>query len=206
MKTIPVKLAAAALGISNRAVVYRLEKGRLRGEQRPNQFGVMEWHIFPTKEIQDALKRLANNEAPQQTELDREEAAIDAEFRMTEDVAAHSAGDPLEMIKTLAEEMVRPLVQTLQLQTVALAEKDKQLEDVQRQLRLLPDLEKLAKERQKDAELKDFELQALKKQLEAVEQEREQARIDREQFEKLKGEMEKLKLPWWKKWFTTPEV
>lgn len=54
-RTISVKEAAAALGITPRAVTYRLEKGSLKGSLNKNEFGVPEWRIYPNKEILSGL-------------------------------------------------------------------------------------------------------------------------------------------------------
>jgi hypothetical protein len=206
MKTIPVKLAAAALGISNRAVIYRLEKGRLRGEQRPNQFGTLEWNIYPNKEIQEGLKKLAGAQGVEETQTTSETSTIDAEFTVDEDPGAESA-PPIdrETVRLIAEEMMRPLVQTIQQQTMALADKDRLIEEKDRNLRLLPDLQRIADEKAKAVELKHFELDALRKQLDALEQQRAEEANDREQLALMRAEVEKLKKPWWKKFFLPAE-
>lgn len=75
MKTISVKQVAAALDITTRAVIYRLEKNQLRGTQSPNAFGKQEWRVYPTKEIVEGLKR--NSATVEQA---RKEAVDNNEF------------------------------------------------------------------------------------------------------------------------------
>ena len=76
MKTISVKQVAAALDITPRAVIYRLEKKALRGTQSPNSFGKPEWRVYPTKEIIEGLKSKsasieeARKEAPDNNDFD----------------------------------------------------------------------------------------------------------------------------------------
>src|SRR5688572_10619370 len=78
MKTISVKEAAQALGITPRAVIYRIEKGDLNGHQSENPYGVNEWRIYPTKEISQKLK-LGNEPASQEIDFAPEEETVDAE-------------------------------------------------------------------------------------------------------------------------------
>lgn len=59
MKTISVREAAAALGISTRAVLYRREKGHLKGVLTKNN-GVDEYRIYPNKEIIEGLRRIGS--------------------------------------------------------------------------------------------------------------------------------------------------
>jgi hypothetical protein len=82
----------------------------------------------------------------------------------------------------IVEQCVRPLVEEVKAQALALAEKDRIIEDQSRQLRLLPDFEKQAKDEKaraeaerKAAELNELEAIALRKQIEALETEQEQS-------------------------------
>lgn len=62
MKTVSVKQVAEALDLTPRAVIYRLEKGQLKGTQQPNAFGKQEWRVYPTKEIVEGLKKQQSSE------------------------------------------------------------------------------------------------------------------------------------------------
>ena len=78
MKTISVRDAAAALGITNRAVLYRREKGHLKGQLIKNDNGVPEYRIYPNKEIIEGLRKIGSpliaNEAIQEADIVEAEA------------------------------------------------------------------------------------------------------------------------------------
>jgi chromosome segregation ATPase len=239
MRTISVKEAAQALGISTRAVTYRLEKGDLNGHQTPNPYGVKEWRIYPTKEIVQKLK-LGKESEP--TEIDFEpvnEEAIDAESVSEETTAEKPQPTSWveaerQQLRMLAEEMMRPLLDTIR-------DQERRLEDQSRQIRLLPDLEKQAEAERKAAELKELEAEALRKQISALKIEQEEAEAARlkvesleqaleqsqreaeaeikklkadkeaqiaavqEQLKALADTVQDLKKPFWKKWFAPAE-
>lgn len=117
----------------------------------------------------------------------------------------------------IVEQCVRPLVEEVKVkaQALALAEKDRIIEDQSRQLRLLPDFQKRAEdekaraeEERKAAELRALEIEALNKQLAAREAEKEQletkvneAAALASDLEALKQTVTKLQTPWYKKIF-----
>lgn len=251
MRTVSVKEAAAALGLTERAIIYRLDKGQLKGTQSPNNFGKPQWRVYPTKEISDGLKQLNIQEEPEQTsdgsinfepgdhhhqpEDVTDAHVVDSEGSSEESTAeASNRPDPQEWqdlakdtLKGLAEELVRPLGETIKSQQDMLreqqemiAEKEKLIEDKDRQLRLLPDLEKRAEREREEAEqqrkaaqLAALEAEALKKQIEALEKERTD---QEEKIKDLSGlanqvvgltqQVEKLQEPWWKKWFMPKDI
>ncbi|MBL8084208.1 MAG: hypothetical protein JNN26_16425, partial [Candidatus Obscuribacter sp.] len=59
MKNVTVREVAQALGLTKRAIMYRLEDGRLKGVRVKNENGQTEWRVYPTKEIIEALNKLA---------------------------------------------------------------------------------------------------------------------------------------------------
>jgi hypothetical protein len=61
VKSITVKEAAEALGISTRAVLLRREKGALKGFMTTNARGSEEYRIYPTKEIMEGLHRIGSS-------------------------------------------------------------------------------------------------------------------------------------------------
>lgn len=216
-KTISVKEAAAALGLTPRAVSYRLEKGQLKGTLAKNEAtGVPEWRIYPNKEI---LSGLSQAQVGDTTSLDFEpHDVIDAESVDTADDAASQQSDarPGAMdFQMIVEQCVRPLVEEVKAQALALAEKDRIIEDQSRQLRLLPDFQKRAEdekaraeEERKAAELRALEIEALNKQVAAMEEEKQQLESKANEatalasdLEALKQTVEKLQAPWWKKVF-----
>jgi nucleoporin GLE1 len=235
MKTISVKEAAQALGITPRAVIYRIQNGDLNGHQTPNPYGVNEWRIYPTKEIGQKLK-LGKESESQEIDFAPEEETIDAESVSEETVSEapqYQAWVEAErqQMRIMAEEMIKPLLDTIRHQ-------ERLLDDQERQLKLLPDFEKQAEAERKAAELKALEAEALRKQIEALQVEQEEAekaklqvalleqsleeaqRQSEAELQKLKEEkegqlkeveeqlkaliqtVEDLKQPWWKKWFS----
>jgi hypothetical protein len=238
MRTISVKEAASALGLSNRAIIYRLERGQLNGHQSPNPYGVNEWRIYPTKEIAQKLR--LGNEA-EATEINFEpvgEQAVDAESVMEEMSAENSSQtswieSERQQLRLLAEEMMRPLLDTIR-------DQERRLEDQSRQIKLLPDFEKQAEVERKAGELKALEAEALRKQIsalhveqeaaaearlkmESLEQALEQSKRDaeveiqrltaekeaqlsevQEQLKALADTVQDLRKPFWHKWFSAP--
>lgn len=183
MRTISVKETAAALGLSARAVQYKLQNGDLKGIRSKNQYGVLEWRVYPTKEIAEALNKpgLGTDEIsfdPNEVET------VDAESYASEiETSAPRSwlGPERETIRTIAEEMVKPLLDTIKEQTTVINEKERLIEEQGRQLRLLPDLQKLAESERQTAELKTLEIEALRKQIVAMEWEQSKAAEENEQ-------------------------
>jgi hypothetical protein len=229
MKTISVKQVAAALDITPRAVIYRLEKKQLRGTQSPNAFGKQEWRVYPTKEILEGLKRNsgrieeARKEAsevgdfdftPEDIEVVEAEATEDGSSENTESIRSEEEFDASpsreprdwqamahETMKSMAEELVRPLGEIIKQQQEQLAEQGKELfeknrllEDKERQLKLLPDFQKQAEDERKAAELKELEAEALRKQvaaMQAKQTEAEQAKQKIAELEQKQSESER---------------
>jgi hypothetical protein len=233
MKTISVKQVAEALNLTPRAVIYRLEKGQLKGTQQPNAFGKQEWRVYPTKEIVEGLKRV---QQPSDNKAGQDDGALNfspEEAEVVDAIMGDDAGVPEQQqddrqawndlakdtLRSLAEELVRPLADTIREQQELLAEKDKIIAAKEQQLRLLPDYQKQAEEERKAAELKALEAEALKKQIEAIQAQQEEELTakrkveelekameqlraeDAARLEQLKEELEKLRTPWWKKMF-----
>jgi excisionase family DNA binding protein len=188
MKTISVKEAAALLGVTTRTVQYKLQNGDLKGNRAKNQFGVLEWRIYPNKEIQQAASSKAailQQENKLYFEPDEEYTeTIDAEEVIDSTDSPTSWRDiEMERLEIMAEKLMKPLAQRLEAQAVAITEQQKIIEDQKRQLLLLPDLQKQAEEERKTAQDKIFEVESLKKQIAALETEK----------------AERLIKPWWKK-------
>ncbi len=197
MRTISVKEAALALGITPRAVSYRLEKGQLKGNLTKNEAtGVPEWRIYPNKEILSALSQAT---AEDSSVMDFEpNDVIDAES--IDDTAGSDTTQAPEArpgaadFQMIVEQCVRPLVEEVKAQALALAEKDRIIEDQSRQLRLLPDFQKRAEDERKAAELKELEAEALRKQIAAMQATQEQSESARlvaeEEIERVRQEKE----------------
>ncbi len=232
MRTVTVKEAADALGLTTRAITSRLAKGDLKGIQKTNAYGVKEWRIYPTKEIASKMK-LDQDSDVAENDFPPLEEAVDAET-IYEEVQESQHQTWIEeersRLRVLAEEMMKPLVETIRSQ-------EQQLQEQGRQLKLLPDFQKQAEDERKAAHLKAVEAAALEKQIEALKAEKEesdrakeqvaaleqslkeQERVKNEEIEALKAEKEAqlkaveeqlsnlsqtvhdLKKPWWQKLF-----
>jgi len=98
-------------------------------------------------------------------------------------------------LESLVETFMKPLVdkiatqeRSLMEQAVVLADQEKAIEEQKRQLRLLPDLQKQAEERRKEAETKELEAIALAKQIEAMKAQAEQKAADLARLTQLETE------------------
>lgn len=219
MKTISVKEAAEALGLSPRAIQYKLQNGDLKGTRTKNQYGVAEWRVWPNKEIAEAIAKKKGDKVHEAINFSPSDAeAIDAE-----EVAFTEGDDPideptnwrqveLERLEMMAEKLVKPLAERIEAQAVALREQDKIIEEQNRQLRLLPDLQKQAEAERRAAELRALEIEALHKQIAAIEGEKKileerahEAVALSEDLQALKRTVEELQKPWWKKWFSVQD-
>lgn len=213
MKTISVRDAAAALGITNRAVLYRREKGHLKGQLIKNDNGVPEYRIYPNKEIIEGLKRIGSpliaSEAIQEADIveavfatgdDIQDMSVDPEGiddeikgkpgDWTDPARATAGGVAEELWSNLINRFLEKLEEKDQLIGVMRTE----LADKDRQLKLLPDLEKKAEEERKAAELRALEAAALQKQIEAMQAEKEEALSAQQKVEELERQMEQLRV------------
>ena len=182
MRTLTVKEAARALGVSIRTVQHRLNTGELKGKRTPNQYGVNEWRVWPNKEIMEKLSPDQKFEemdfsAPvEEFQGGDSSAVIDAE-------AVESGQDDFDALslRTVVRELTQQFAEQLSREKSAVAQLQRDLEDKDRQLKLLPDFEKQAEDRRREAELKELEATALRKQVEAlkVQEEAKQAELAR---------------------------
>ncbi|MBK8225318.1 MAG: hypothetical protein IPK73_30255 [Candidatus Obscuribacter sp.] len=183
MKTISVKQAAAALGLSPRAIQYKLQNGDLKGTRSKNQYGKSEWRVWPTKDIIEALQKTEggpsggesqrglNFEVSDSEAIDAEEVSFNEEEELSLEPGNWRQVE-MERLELMAEKLVKPLAERIENQALALREQERIIEDQRRQLRLLPDFQKQADEERKAAELKALEVEALNKQVRLLEQEK----------------------------------
>lgn len=205
-----VEETAEILGMTDRTVRRMLNAGRLSGSQHQDK-GKLVWRVNATKDLLEKLERKY-----QQSPL-----SVDSPVYYTE--AAQTAEAEIvdfepsvrSEVKVLADELIRPLIERLEAQAMILSEKERVIADQARQLRLLPDFEKMAsnereaaeKERMA-AEAKALEVEALRKQIEALQSEKEaaEAHVQKaaevfDELASLKSEIGELKRPFWKKLF-----
>jgi hypothetical protein len=207
LKTVTVREAAQALGITKRAVMYRLADKKLNGRRVTNDSGQVEWRIYPTKEIAEKLGQIsAEPSQPEASSVNDDffdAETIDLETSEVEETFSPDIIDERARMKTLADELVRPILERLDHQTRLLIEKEKEIDDLK--IKLLPDLQKIADEERKaaeqerkTAELKELEILALKQQIAAMEEEK---------ISLLSKQTDtKQNVSWFKKWFLPREV
>ena len=171
MRTLTVKETAKVLGVSVRTVQSRLQTEELKGKRIKNQFGVLEWRVWPTKEIEERAKLNGlldelNFDAPTEEFQGGDASAVfDAETTDVDQTYFEETPAPMmavirEMTQTFGEQLSREKQLNFQLQ--------RELDDKDRQLKLLPDFEKQAEDRRLEAEAKELEAIALAKQIEAM--------------------------------------
>jgi len=171
LKPITVREAADALNLTKRAVMYRLDGGKLKGIRVKTSHGLEEWRIYPNKEILEGLQRLAQSnpvneplrEPLTEDEIDAEEVDFEDESIVDDQRWQDTERD---RIKIIAEEFMKPLLERIDNQSRALMQKEQELLTLK--VKLLPDLEKRAEEERKTAELKQMEIAALNKQIESL--------------------------------------
>ena len=190
MRTLTVKETAQALGVSVRTVQHRLSTGELKGKRTPNQYGVSEWRVWPNKEIMERLSPGKNFEEldfsapPEEFQGGDSSAVIDAE---AVDPGSDDSDEP--PLRTLVRELTQQFAEQLSREKSIVAQLQKDLEEKDRQLKLLPDFQKQAEDRRKEAELKELESIALRKQVEALKSEEERKQAEIERLAKLETEL-----------------
>lgn len=190
MRTLTVKEAAQALGVSVRTVQHRLNTGELKGKRTPNQYGVSEWRVWPNKEIMERLSPGKNFEEldfsapPEEFQGGDSSAVIDAE-------AIDTGGDDSDepSLRTIVRELTQQFSEQLSREKSIVAQLQRDLEDKDRQLKLLPDFQKQAEDRRKETELKELESIALRKQVEALKSEEEAKQAEIARLAKLETEV-----------------
>jgi len=207
-----VKEAAEMLRLDERSVRERLINGQLKGEKK--SIGLREkWFVY-SGAVDAAL-------AKQQGFVGDPIGLTDITIE-SEDIENISASEPKsqganpddwiqvnrDRVKVLAEEIVKPLMEKIEVQAEVIFEQKRTISDQERQLKLLPDLQKQAEERAKAVELRHVENEALKKQITALEEQRMELEAKAGQatelandLQALKTKVDELQRPWWKKWF-----
>lgn len=201
MKTLSVKQVAECLGVSPRAVIKRLSNEQLKGVRRPNKYGVEEWWVYPNKEIRAALESAGKSDIL----IDDGPSSADAEVvdvyteNFSPEQDEQESNEEQEAPATLgsvrgsviAEELwnniIGKFVGQLQERDMLIGEMRSEIAEKDRQLRLLPDLQKQAEKERKEAELYALEGEALKKQISAL-QEQIDERLSPEVEQQLKDE------------------
>ena len=219
-RTISVREAASALGITPRAVTYRLEKGSLKGTLSKNEFGVPEWRIYPNKEIIAGLNTTSEPAATGPINFEPADV-VDATVEPAQETETTEENEPRfrNEFQAIVEECVRPLVEEVKAQALALAEKDKIIAEQKAQLLLLPDLEsqraKLLQEIEEERRSAEIQFaraaeqeeaaKALEAENERLKRKADEAVLSLQKLQILEQQIEQLRLPWWRKWFAAAE-
>ncbi len=202
MKTISVREVAEALNISTRGVLYRREKGHLKGILVKNDRGVDEYRIYPTNEIIEGLRRInsplvASTQAIEdldvvdaQTVVPEEDKVLDSTYG-EDDIVEPSESAP----KTAWTESARAsgnaaadqlwngvisrFMEKLEEKDQAIGELRANLAEKERQLLLLPDHEVIKKKAEEEAN-KVAEIERTKADLERKRAEGERLRAEEE--------------------------
>ncbi len=229
-KLVAIKDAAQAAGVDEETLRRELEQGLLKGEKKSNWFWD-DWYVSGSE--MERLKERRKNRfrrglraqqtADQQVEGDGKRSPeplptpgtilstllgpeLPASEAETEKDQPGWRVEYREVIKRVAEEIMRPLLERLEMQSAALREKDVLIAQQAQQLRLLPDFEKRELEhlaalavREKEAE--ELAERMIVQQNEAM-REREQLETTlQKQLAELQSEIAELRKPWWKKVF-----
>ena len=185
MKTLTVKQAAQALGVSVRTVQHRLNTGDLKGKRTQNQYGVSEWRVWPNKEIMERLGKSLDEidlalPASDEFEGGDSSSVIDAVA-----IENFSEKEDESSLRTVVRELTQQFAEQLSREKAAVAQLQRDLEDKDRQLKLLPDFQKQAEEERKAAELRALEVEALNKQIAAMQMERDAAEQIKQKVQQL---------------------
>lgn len=170
MRTLTVKETAKVLGVSVRTIQNRLATNELSGKRITNQYGTSEWRVWANKEITEKLKDFQLDEfgtdgpseefqgGDSSAVLEAESVEVDRNY--FEETQAPITTIIREMSQQFAEQLSKEKQINLQLQ--------RELQEKDVQLKLLPDFQKQAEERRLEAEAKELEAIALTKQIEAM--------------------------------------
>lgn len=198
VRTLSVKETAQVLGISVRTVQYRLQQGSLKGMRTANQYGVKEWRVWPNKEI---LERLGGGKPLEEysSELGSREfmggdssAVVDCEEIEQDEV---TVGDFESPIRTVIRELTQQFAEQLGREREIVLQLKQDLEDKDRQLKLLPDLEKQAEDRRRETELKELEAIALRKQIAALQEAQQSSSVEDSQLIERLNQLENEVVP-----------
>ena len=210
MKTISVREVAEALGISPRGVLYRREKGQLKGILVKNDRGVDEYRIYPTKEIIEGLKRI--NSPLVASDGDIEFDVVEAQTVTEEDKIFDSTYGPEDIVEGstsprqqwtengkaaatgMAEELwnsvISRFMEKLEEKDQLIGEMRTELKEKERQLLLLPDLEAQAKKAREEADkIAEAERRRAEEESRRAETERKNAEVKALEVEALKKQI-----------------
>lgn len=211
-----VEETAQLLGTTDRTVRRMLSSGRLAGSQHMDK-GKLVWRVHASKEILEKIPSADNEEAI----IDVVDTNEELDFKPDdfEEKTWHSKAQTQTsaMAEQFWNELASKFMERIEVKDQVIGSLKQELDEKDRQLRLLPDLQKQAEAERKAAELKALEVEALKKQIAALDEQRKTAEAEterlksekeaeaeaiQEQLAVLASQLQELKQPWWKKWFS----
>jgi len=149
MRTLSVREVAGALGLTKRAVMYRLENGKLKGTRITNSYGQDEWRVYPNKEIMQAVQAKAGTpDAVGQLDFNPSDIVDsvlvegdESEVGEVYEAGADTARDFERLLKlfreefapeAMAEKIVKPLIDKIEAQQGMIFEQRQELSDKDR--------------------------------------------------------------------------
>lgn len=218
-----VREAASALGIDERTVREKLTSGQIKGEKR--LIGLKEkWFVY-RGEIETLIERQRLPRFDERSALEQSfgPESFDASPEQSEYVDAEVNERPSQ-VEELVAIIARQFAEKLDEEKRLIYDLKRELDDKDRQLRLLPDLEKRLREEEQNRNLESQKAMSLEKQVAAMKEEFEEKRVlaiqtlestkqekeaelkqVTEALSKLQREVQELKRPWWQKLFAPPE-
>lgn len=169
-----VEEAANLLGTTDRTVRRMLSSGRLQGSQHMDK-GKLVWRVHASKEI---IEKIPVGIAESEAVVDIEPAAAELNFEpdtKPEDWQRQGQSQAGIIAEQFWNELGAKFMERLEMKDQVIGSLQHELGEMERKLKLLPDLEKRAEEERKAAELKNLEAEALRKQIVAMEAERADA-------------------------------
>lgn len=218
-----LKEAAAKTGLSQKTLRRYVKKKTLKTKRlgksinSPIQVYITSELVSAKEEVEEAAIEEATVE-PEDHETEQEhDDEIEEDLDFSPSMSESDFELQRQVFRTAIDECMKPLLNRIEEQAEQISQQDKQL-------KLLPDLEKIAREKEEAEKLKAFENETLKKQLELIQEEKKKAeelaevskslaeekdekqKLLESELEKIKAEFEEAKKPWWKKWFAPQEI
>lgn len=209
MKTISINEAAEALGVSPGTIQLRLQRGDLKGTRSKNHLGVTEWRVFlsqkhPGKIPGSELISFSPKDIIEPSDFDGPD--------QEEELRAWRQAE-MERLDLIAQTLLKPLTDKIEAQAIALREQAVLIEEQSQKLRLLPDLEKLAREEseaakmeRESAELHKLQNLKLQEQVSELSDARDsrlqEISVLQTEIATLNAQLKSAQRPWWLKLFS----
>jgi len=197
---VTVAEAAAALGIDERTVREKLSKEEWKGEKR--MIGMKEKWFMYRGELDRQIERLRIMRPQDRISTQgmdsvfNPEETADMQTVDAQSVEVPSGNQTSEKISIAIDDVLTKLTEQFSRQLHA--EKEviftlkRELEEKDRQLRLLPNFQRQAEDERKAAELKELEAEALRKQIAAMQEEQAQTDQAKQELERALVESQRL--------------